>query len=224
MEFMTNVRQNTYPTTGDSLGGMVRLNRRGELVTTDYIQQAAIDGRLFVASAGSLTTAITWTATATIDGTKAAIFISVPAGTTILPVSIQLYMEAYGTNAQFECMAACGTGGVSAGGTAVTIQNMRTDAPNTSACTVTSDLTGATYMTTNVSEFWRDGQQFAITKTTAKVDSSIYDPCRFVWNRGDSGACPVIVGAGQLGVFQGSQAGTGFCLVSWIEMPSVSVI
>lgn len=224
LEIATEIRQGTPYTGGDGNTGRIRLNRRGEIVTSEFITQAALDGRLFCASAGTLTTPITWTATATIDGTKPLFFLSVPAGTTVIPVSIQLYMEAYGTNAQFECMAAVGTGGVSAGATPVTITNLRTDSPNTSTCTAGSDLTGATYMTTNISEFWRDGQQFAITKTTASATASASDPCKYIWKITDGLSMPVIVGAGQLAVCQGSQAGTGFCIVTWAEYPSTAVI
>jgi hypothetical protein len=149
-------------------------------------------------------------------------FLSVPLGTTVIPVSIDLYMEAFGTTAQFECLAAVGTGGVSAGGSSMTITNLRTDAPNTSACTATSDLTGATYMTTNLSEFWHDGQQFAITKSAGSATASASDPIKFSWSVKDALYTPVIVGAGQLAVLQGSQAGTGFGHIIFVEVPTVS--
>lgn len=224
MDFMSTSRQTTYPVYAEGNGGQVRLNRRGEFVVADFITQAALDGRLFCASAGSISTPITWTATAVSDQTKAAVMVSVPVGTTIIPVSIQLYMEAFGTDAQFECAAAIGSGGVSAGGTATTVTNMRSDAPNTSNCTVTSDLTGGTALTTNISEFWRSGLQFAITKTASSATASAADPYRFVWSCTDGLCVPVVVGLGQLVVTQGSQAGTGFCKVIWVELPTVNAI
>lgn len=201
----------------------VRALRDGTLLSADWIMAQTIRGRLMCAQAGLLTTAITWTAVATNDQTKPAVFIDVPLGTTILPIEISLYMEAYGTNAQFECEAITGTGGVAAGGTAVVITNMRSDAPYNSNCTATSNNTGATACTTNVNAFWRDGQQFAITKTTAKADSSIYDPNKFAWRYKDGLYCPIVVGAGQLMVTQGSQAGTGFCKIIFIEVPTSEI-
>ena len=133
-------------------------------------------------------------------------------------------MEAFGTTAQFEVMAAVGTGGASAGATACTITNLRTDAPNTSTCTAGSDLTGGTYMTTNVSEFWRDGQQFAITKSAGSATAAASDPVKFEWKLSDAMTAPVMVGASQLAIVIGSQAGTGFCIVTWAEYPSTMVI
>lgn len=197
--------------------------RDGTLLSADWILAQTIRGRLMCAQAGLLTTAITWTATATNDQTKPAMFIDVPAGTTIFPLEISIYMEAYGTNAQFECEAITGTGGVSAGGTAMAITNMRTDAPYATNCTATSDITGGTACTANVNAFWRDGQQFAITKTTAKADSSIFDLNRFVWRYKDGLFCPIVVGAGQLMVTQGSQAGTGFGKIIFIEVPTTEI-
>lgn len=200
-----------------------RSTRDGALFTADWIMAMCLEGRVFCAQAGLLTTAITWTATATNDQTKPAVFIDVPSGTTIVPIEIQLYMEAFGTNAQFECEAITGTGGVSAGGTAVSITNMRSDAPFTSLCTATSDITGGTACTTNVNAFWRDGQQFAITKSAGSATAAAGDPNKFVWRLTDGLYAPVVVGAGQLMVTQGSQAGTGFCKVIFAEVPSTSI-
>ena len=201
----------------------LRALRDGTLLSADWIMAQTIRGRLMCAQAGVLTTAITWTATATSDQTKPAVFIDVPLGTTILPLEISLYMEAYGTNAQMECEAVTGSGGVSAGGTAVLVTNMRSDEPYKTNCTVTSDITGGTACTKNVNSFWRDGQQFAITKTTAKADSSIYDPNKFTWRYKDGLYCPIVVGAGQLMLCQGSQAGTGFARIIWIEVPTSEI-
>ena len=197
--------------------------RDGTILTAEWIMAQTIRGRLMCAQAGLLSTAISWTATATNDQTKPAVFIDVPSGTTIFPLEINLYMEAFGTNAQFECEAVTGTGGVSAGGTAVTITNMRSDAPYKSNCTATSDITGGTACTANVNAFWRSGKQFAITKTAESATVASWDPNQFIWRYTDGLYCPIVVGHGQLMVTQGSQAGTGFCKVIFIEVPTSEV-
>ena len=201
----------------------VRALRDGTLLSAEWILAQTIRGRLMCAAAGVLSTPITWTATAACDQTKAAVMVDVPLGTTIFPLQIALQMEAYGTNAIFECAASTGSGGVSAGGTAVTVKNMRSDAPYSTNCTVTSDLTGGTALTTNDAEFWHDGLQVAITKATAVNNIANKDDFKFVWNYKDGLFCPIVVGAGQLVVTQGSQAGTGFCKVFWIEVPTSEV-
>ena len=55
-ELVSEVHQGTPIAFGEGNVGRVRLNRRGEIVTTDFTMQAAMEGRLFTASAGSLTT------------------------------------------------------------------------------------------------------------------------------------------------------------------------
>ena len=202
-----------------------RALRDGTILSADWILAQTIRGRLMCAQAGVLTTAITWTATAANDQTKPAMFLDVPSGTTIFPLEISLNMEAYGTNAIFECAAVTGSGGVSAGGTAMTITNMRSDAPYASLCTGTSDITGGTACTTNVNEFWKSGLQKAITVSTAvaNVANSGKDFYEFAWRYKDGLFCPIVVGAGQLMVTQGSQAGTGFGRIIFIEVPTSEV-
>ena len=203
----------------------LRSLRDGTLLTAEWIMAQTMRGRLMCAQAGVLTTAITWTATAANDQTKPAMFLDVPSGTTIFPLEIDLYMEAYGTNALFECAAITGSGGVSAGGTAMTITNMRSDAPYSTNCTGTSDITGGTACTTNVNEFWKSGLQKAITVSTAvaNVANSGKDFYTFTWRYSDGLYCPIVVGAGQLMVTQGSQAGTGFGRIIFIEVPTTEV-
>mgnify|MGYP001580350991 CR=1 FL=1 len=226
MAEMSRVVQSTYLSIPDGQAALERYNRRGELITSEFVFQAALDGRLYCASAGALTTPVTFGATATIDVTKPVIWGSVPSGTTIIPVALVLYYEAFGTSAQCEFEAKIGTGGArTSGGTLVTATNMRSDAPNTSQVTWYQGDNTPVFVgsTTNVSRFWRDGEQFAITKTAGSATASASDPHRFVWKLMDSYAAPVAVGASQIAVHQGSQAGTGFCDVYYVELPTVSV-
>jgi hypothetical protein len=150
-------------------------------------------------------------------------FLDVPAETTIIPIEISMYFEAFGTDALFEIAALCGTGAVSAGGTAMTITNMRTDAPFTSNVTATSDITGGTAPTANISAFWASGIQLVTTTATSDDDSS-RRPDLFVWRYKDSGYAPVVRGAAQLLVTQGSQAGTGFGKVIFVELPTSELL
>jgi len=198
--------------------------RDGTLFTQEWCQSMVLEGRVFCAQAGLLSTAITWTATATNDQTKPAMFLAVPSGTTVIPLYIAVYMEAFGLTAQSECEALTGTGAVSAGGTAMAITNMRSDAPITSLCTATSDITGGTAPTANISAFWRDGEQFTITKSAGSATAAVSDPHNFTWKRSDTIVAPVIKGAGQLLVTQGSQAGTGFGKIIFIELPTSYLI
>lgn len=200
----------------------LRCTRDGVLFTAPWLMAMALEGRMYCAGAGSITGPITWEVTVACDMTKAAVMVDVPTGTTIIPVSIQLVMEAFGTDAIFECAAHSGSGGVSAGGTAVTVTNLRSDAPDTTECTVTSDLTGATALTTNICEFWRSGLQKVATVGTGDDDSS-REPAVFEWKLSDGLVVPIVIGAGQLFLTQGSQGGTGFAKIVWVEIPSTMV-
>ena len=132
-----------------------------------------------------------------------------------------------GSRAQLECMASTGTGGTQGTDTDVTPTNLRADAPYTSACTVGGQSNAdAVYMTGNVSEFWRDGQQFAITKTAGSATAAALDPFKFAWYRKTVGTGPVLYSASassRLNVFAASQAGTGFIKVKYVELQSTAI-
>ena len=210
---------------GDDDFRMLRLQHDGAAFVTEWEMGLALEGRVYVATAGTVTTPITFGA-GTIDTTEPDFDMSVPASTLVIPLEIRVYMETYGTNAQFECMASVGRLGVlgSTGATTVTPTNLRMDAPFTSTVSIVSnvDASGATYMTGNVTEFWRAGQQFSITKTTASATAAVDDPNLFIWRRSESRVAPVLystAGITRLNVFATSQAGSGFITVIYAELP-----
>ncbi len=132
-------------------------------------------------------------------------------------------MEAFGSNAQFECNAVIGTGGsYTSGMTAITPVCTRSDIGTGSSCTVYAggNSTVTVGSTAHLDVFWRDGQQFAITKTTASATASVSDPCNFVWRALDSGEVHVAGPNSQLAIHQGSQAGTGFVKLVYVEIDS----
>ena len=188
-------------------------------------QAMAMEGRMFIGNAGTITAPQTWGAGSLLE-TEPDYFLDVPDNTTCVITRIEFTMEAFGAEGLFEFMAAMGTGGsAGTGTTAVTITNLRSDAPNASKCTATaSAATGtATYMTTNISEFFRGSFAAAFTVATA-IDDSPVPPEHYVWSAADSGTYPVLVGAAQMSVYAASVAGTGFMSVTWVELPSNLVV
>ena len=217
------IKAKTIVRSGDGEDVSIRALLNGEIGIADYFAIKAMKGQMFNASSVSVTTATTWTATATIDITKPVLFVAVPSGKAIIPVFIMLYMEAFGSNAQFECQGVIGTGGsYTSGGTGITPVCTRSDVSNTSGCTVYAG--GNTIVTVGqtakLNYFWRDGQQFAITKTTASATASVSDPNRFVWRAKDEYNINIAGPDSQLQVNQGSQAGTGFITLVYVEIPS----
>ena len=220
---MALIKARTVVRSGDGVDVSIRALLSGEIGIADYFAIKAMKGQMFNASSVSVTTATTWTATATIDITKPALFLSVPSGKAIIPVFAMLYMEAFGTAAQFECQGVIGTGGSYVSGmTAITPVCTRSDIGGGSACTVYAggNTTVTVGQTAKLNYFWRDGQQYAITKSGASATVSASDPCRFVWRAKDEYNINIAGPESQLQINQGSQAGTGFVTLVYVEIPS----
>lgn len=188
-----------------------------------WLQKAAMDGNVYTAQSGSASSPNTFAAAYT--ATAPDLDMSVAPGTMVIPFALTVYFEAYGTSAQAETIAAIGVGGVIAptSATAVTPTNARLDrAAGAPGVTIVSDGTGATYMTSNVTEFWRDGAQFAITKTSASATAASQDTIKYKWSAMETGFWPVMyhpTSITRLNVFCSSQAGTGFIILQFAVVP-----
>ena len=196
----------------------------GTAFNADWLARMALEGRMYTANAGTGTAPVTFASTYTNSAPD--LDMSVPAGVLIVPVSISINMEAFGTNALFEAVAAYGKGGVIAptSATAVTPVNHRLDMGNDSSVTIVSDGTGATYMTppASVIEFARWGMDKTITTTTAVEGTTgrYLDPLR--WSALETGVWPLMYatdGITRLNVFASSQGGTGFITLTFVRPP-----
>lgn len=211
--------------TADGILAYVRGLRDGSISVADFIMASNMEGRGFVVNNGTVTTPITFGA-GTIATTAPDFDLSVPAGVLVIPVSIQVYMEAYGSSAQFECMAAAGGGGVIGASAVLTPVSTRVDATVGTQCSARGPNTSTTYMTKNVNEFWRDGAQFAITKTAGSATAAATDPNKFEWRYTDDMLPPILYDPAaitRLNIFAKSQAGTGFMIVKFVELAGTSI-
>lgn len=191
-------------------------NRFGHLYVADTYEAMALGGYVFVANAGTVTTPVTFGA-GTIDTTEPDFDLLVPATKLVIPLSIEVKIEAFGTDAIFELMASVGVGGTQGTDTDLTVKNMRSDAPATTGCTVgAASNADAVYMTSNVFEFWRDGIAKVATVGTGDDDSNRGFET-FRWSRKEMGTGPVMAGSSRLNVFAAGQATTGFITVTWAE-------
>lgn len=84
------VQKSTYPAHAEGTGPAVALNSRGEVRTTDWIQQFVNDGRVFIVSNQAMETARD-IGNATYTETEPAIAFDVQLGTTLIPLEIMLY-------------------------------------------------------------------------------------------------------------------------------------
>ena len=196
--------------------------RDGSISFADFLAVCALEGRCFMANAGTGTAP--FTGGGAYVNTAPDVDFSVPVNTVVIPYDITVKFEAYGTDLLAEVVAAVGTGGVIAptSATSVTPRNLRLDAPYTSACTIVSDGTGATYMTGNVYEFMRDGHRFAITKTGSSATAAAMDQELYRWSAVQTGVYPVLysqAAISRLNVFASSQAPTLFINIAYVELP-----
>jgi len=203
----------------------VRATRDGAMFTVPWLTGLALEGRCFGINVGADTTPLAFTAGFT--ATKPEAYITVPTGTTIIPVLIEVAMEDTSSISVIDCVATLSAViDTSPGGNSLTIHNMRTDKPRKSLCTATSIVTtGTAPYTGNFLEFWRgtagvvpDGYNSA-TAQTSELNS------KTSWCVSDALAPPVIVGPGSLSVWCSLADGTtGWIIVIWAEVPSNSIV
>lgn len=186
----------------------------GAIYTADWITSLALEGKVFTASHGDQTTPINFNAVANYATTKPMFTIDVPAGRTIIPISIQVFFEtAVGTLT--ECWAVGGTGNVGAGtSTAITnAASLRVGSGEVTACTLYGTHTAAGSAPGNPREFWRDGHPVAVV---AGVPTKFeYDVRKYV---------PILIGNGATGCLavyaEAVTSATGYIKVTWAELLS----
>lgn len=205
-------------TTGRAVvGNNVRVpqagTRDGIAYGMDWIISKALEGKLFTAQVGSLTTPTTFRAAIDLDQPE--LVIDVPSGTTIIPVHVAVYLEdAAGTDNEILAAAnpaLCGAGTSTAG----TILAKRLNGSFASACKFYYTYSGNCTAPANYDEFFRDGNAFV---QAAAVKN------KFEWTPALSPP-PVIVGPGSLVLWIDgtTTAPAGYAKVSWVEFLSSDV-
>ena len=207
----------------------IKALRDGTLTTAAFFQALAMEGKMFMANAGTVTTPITFGA-GSIDSTEPDLYVAVYSGNAIIPVSISILMEAYGTNAIFETMASFGTDGTTftgAGGAVVTPANLKIGGGKSSIYAYGGTNASSLTYFSNPREIFRNGQQVAITKATAVNNIANLDSptgYKFTWSAVSSGIMPVLIGPAQLCVYAAAQASTGFISFCYVELPASALV
>jgi len=130
----TRVRELTYSNFEEDEGGEIRINKRGELIVTDWKEQAALDGRCF--NFANLTPDTLITGTVDYAAATPEIIIVVPVGTTILPYYVCItHEDQAGTLNNIKVGFDTGNLYTSGGTVGSAINNLRTDDPFKSAIT-----------------------------------------------------------------------------------------
>lgn len=205
--------KNPSRNTADSDAEMfLRGTRDGVAFTADYFESLAMQGRIFSANMGTVTTPLTFLVTA---ANRPDAWICVPAGTAILPIKCNVVLEsAAGTVTEIDVRIAqnnIGNGTSSAAD--VGPRSHRTDSPYTSACTARQLATGDTTAETNPLSIYR--------RTYARADEAGIEWRGIEVGRAQMGH-PILMGGATWEVFiagTGTQA-TGYVVMTWAEVPA----
>lgn len=136
------VVQNSLPAVGEGQSAVARMNRRAELVTMPSLQQLLFDGRVYSSSDADENDTIT--GQTTYAATTPTLLLSVPAGTTALPLWVHLAQTGTVAGGVIEVYVSYDrVTRFSSGGTSEAISQMSTDRPRTPGCTLYSGATAA---------------------------------------------------------------------------------
>jgi hypothetical protein len=213
------------PNGADGFPVEARGTRDGSQSTADWLQLKALEGRVFQVDVGALSTPILGGGAGTIiDQDQPEAVISVPTGTTIMPVriAVQCQTPLLATDADeseiliaVDRAAACPFAGT---WTAETALNMRTDNPRTSNCTCKS---ACTVNETNPTL----GIELAHKVITGDMNGT---PANALWGTLDlvyePKVKPIIVGPAAVYVYWGGTVATNaFAQIQWAEVPSTDI-
>lgn len=197
--------------TSDDARLRLRVARGGELYIADYFESLAAEGRIFGANMGTVTTPITFLATA---ANRPDAWLRVPSGTTILPLGVNIAFDAMaGTANEIDIRSAendIGDGTSSAA--SILARRHRTDGGITSAVVARQLATGDTTAETNPLSLFR---HTAVSVGTA-IDTAVLHVNREMLGY------PVLVGPASLILYVASTTtqATGFVVFTWAEVPS----
>ncbi len=205
--------------TSDGAFLSVQGTRDGAVFSANWFLAKALEGRAFGANSGVGSTPVTHAGAYDADGPD--FHLHVPSTAVVIPTYIMVKYEAIGTESEMEVIGlASATGDSSVTGTALTVYNLRMDAPQATLCTATGAVDGAGVTDPNAGnriEFWRRGHNLADTTGSGENDrpERVYE-----WKAGETATPPIVVGGGAIAVYATGQAATGFITVEWVELPA----
>ncbi len=185
--------------------------RDGTIPVVDWVAACAIEGKLFQANHGTITTPIAFIA---YDADRPDFALDVPSGSAAFLAKIQVYLEdSAGTDTEIIATTSnnlCGA----ATSTAITPVSTRRNSGVTSSCSAYGTYTANATLPTSTLEFWRQGNPFADT-----VGGRMYE-----WKYSDGNPQLLIGTAGlQIHVSATTTQAAGFIKVCWVELLSTEI-
>lgn len=208
VELKGKVRQEGYNVEPDGNIQSARMTPRGELVTSDLMQQMVFDGRAYIVSNTARETVLA-TGTSFSD-TAPVLLLDVPTGTTIIPLQIYISTKV-DDKTQALIVTMSDKTRYASGGTAHTPQNMRFDEPNGSACSF-YDMASAITANSNTDDITLFGYHPQVEGFEDETPHAIeWTARRYI--------APALVGPASLVVYSfGSDAMPVFFSIVWGEM------
>lgn len=198
---------------GDSSWVAAHSDKYGNLYTLPAEYGFGVDGRLFGVHFGSVTTPLATAATTAIAATSPQAWLRVPDNAAIIPLSVNITVEATGITTQGEIAIGIsqndvGNGTSTAGATPV---NLNTSNPRASLVTARQLATGAVTAETNFVELRR----FSFAASAVNQD--------FTWNVRQQIVPLVLRGPASFLVYVGGNAVNFFAQMQWIELSETAV-
>jgi len=214
----SKVNQSAYPAYPEGAAGSIRLNRRGEAVGGDWIDQLVADGRCFIVSNQAMETARDIGFAGYVE-TEASIAIDVATGTTLIPLEIMMYQGGTAATADVTVLFTLDDAQRITSGNALTPRNYLINAtePNTSTSTVKfHDESGTDMVVVAPGE---DTTFYAKMQAYALVGGDNQD---IHWSAREYIA-PHIKGPGSLVIYwYGTGEPEGFYHIVWAEIPTAN--
>jgi len=218
-EIKTRVHQTAYPAHSEGTGGEIRLNRRGEIVVSDWIQQLVNDGRVFIASNEAMETARD-IGNAAYSGTEPAIALDVATGTTVIPLEIMMYQGGSAATDTITVLFTLDDAARITSGTAITPRNYLINAtePNATTSTVKVHDESGNYDLV-VADCGEETTFYAKLTSHGNEEG---DTQNVYWTAREHIA-PAIKGPGSLCIhWYGTGNPEGFYHLIWAEIPSAN--
>ena len=205
---------------GENLVRPPLATRDGAIFSADWYLKQLLRGNIFQVAGGATDQGATDPGTfgaGALDTDEFDLLVTVPDGTTIIPLQYTVVLEKFGATGILEILLATGTDAV-AGGSGVTLvpvnQNGASNKKSALADNVTSLDAGGGTALTQESEIYRDGLQ--LVEDIAANDNAAW-PSRFQWNATGPGDLHIIEGAKFLAAWVASVGGTGFQKLVYAE-------
>jgi len=214
------VQQDNISRASDGAPAGIRLTRDGAIVGIPWVQALCLEGRVFGAQEGSASTTIVGAGqfgAAAIDLDEFDYLQTIPQTVVVIPVFYSVGYSVVGSVDETGMALVWGSGGIIASGIALTPFNMKTGSSNTSSCTVVG---------------LGDDGGTAITLAglinhdiTVGLTGAAASPQQFVpsWSVATASFAPVLEGltgtGRQVAGFHPSQAGSGYVVSNWVELP-----